>query len=660
MPIARIQLEDGRIARLEVPEGTSPEQVMQFAQTMGQQKAPKPDEPGRIGLLEGGLRQFAHGASLGFDDELAGAVSAMTGGDYQSARDAYASERDAWRDANPNASLALNVGGGLATGIGAGGAMAGTRLGQAVAAAASRLPQWAQLGASGALYGGIQGAGDAQEGERLGGAAQGAALGAATGAVLPPVMRAAGKGLDATLGNAGRWAVNALRTPDQQGVRILARALSRDELSPTNLEAALAKLGPQATIADAGGANVVRAAKAAVRQPGTAANAGMNALEERAKGAGPRVMSALQQRMGVTSTNTDDAVMQLHERMRQVAAQHGYDRILDTGAADATGQLDELLQTPTVRGALGSAYRMIADEMPFNREARKTLQYFDVAPDGSVSGFKSVPSLRALDYVKRALDAKIGDGTDPITGKLTSEAVRALKLKHGLLSAMDNINPEYAAVRAAYADEKAAESALKMGAGFLSDGADVTARHVKDMTPAERQFFKMGAARAVRDKILGAPDTGMAYQQFMHRPVTREKLAAVFNDDAGFKEFMSQLGNEVRMGKTFAALRGGSDTAENIFGAKELGDDLVDSIPVTSEGWARKLAMALTNPNREVAGQLNARLLSQDPAMKQQTLSELRALGPRMGQPVGLPQLDPRASRLAAALMAQQAAQAGQ
>jgi len=32
MPIARVQLEDGRIAKFEVPEGTTPEQVTQFAQ----------------------------------------------------------------------------------------------------------------------------------------------------------------------------------------------------------------------------------------------------------------------------------------------------------------------------------------------------------------------------------------------------------------------------------------------------------------------------------------------------------------------------------------------------------------------------------------------------------------------------------------------------
>jgi hypothetical protein len=37
MPIAKVQLEDGRIARFEVPEGTTQEQVLQFAQEMNAQ-----------------------------------------------------------------------------------------------------------------------------------------------------------------------------------------------------------------------------------------------------------------------------------------------------------------------------------------------------------------------------------------------------------------------------------------------------------------------------------------------------------------------------------------------------------------------------------------------------------------------------------------------
>ena len=151
---------------------------------------------------EGALRQFAHGASFGFDDELAGAASALGGGDYQSARDAYARERDAYRVENPKSSFAANLAGGLATSIPAG-AGAASALGRTAAGAKaietlatlSRPAQAAIVGgAAGGAQGAIQGAGDAEGGflDRLKGAGQGAAIGAAAGAVLGPAASVGG------------------------------------------------------------------------------------------------------------------------------------------------------------------------------------------------------------------------------------------------------------------------------------------------------------------------------------------------------------------------------------------------------------------------------------------------------------------------------------
>ena len=45
MPVAKVQLPDGRIARLEVPEGTTEQQVMEFAALLEQQKAPQTPAP---------------------------------------------------------------------------------------------------------------------------------------------------------------------------------------------------------------------------------------------------------------------------------------------------------------------------------------------------------------------------------------------------------------------------------------------------------------------------------------------------------------------------------------------------------------------------------------------------------------------------------------
>lgn len=83
MPIAKVRLEDGRIARLEVPEGTTPEQVMAFVQNMpGKQSAPSPEKMSPLGTEDDTLqivnpfgKNFDTGVRIGadFSNFLAGA-----------------------------------------------------------------------------------------------------------------------------------------------------------------------------------------------------------------------------------------------------------------------------------------------------------------------------------------------------------------------------------------------------------------------------------------------------------------------------------------------------------------------------------------------------------------------------------------------------------
>jgi len=73
MPIAKVQLPDGRIARFEVPEGTTPDEVTAFAAQMGQaEQATKPD---------GGWRDsFAGGTVRGLRDIPDGGAQLLTRG----------------------------------------------------------------------------------------------------------------------------------------------------------------------------------------------------------------------------------------------------------------------------------------------------------------------------------------------------------------------------------------------------------------------------------------------------------------------------------------------------------------------------------------------------------------------------------------------------
>jgi hypothetical protein len=634
---------------------------------------------------QGLLRQFAHGASFGFDDELAGAASALTGGDYESARRDYLAERNQYGQDHPAASFAANLAGGLATGVGGAAKLAATKAGGAVAEAVSTLPRWAQLATAGGAAGAVQGAGDADTGSRTWGAVKGGVAGAVAGAVLPPVIGVVGKVADKLVGAPIRWGVNALRTPEEQGLRALYKALQRDEITPAEFSDRLKALGPNAVAADAGGENVLGLAKAAVRRPGTAKNAGMAFQVERAQGAGARVNGALQQAMGVESTATDDIVQGLHQNMRNIAAEHGYDDILNSGSVEYTPELEKLMTGPTMQEAMGAAKRMIKNDIARGKADKSLDEFFKETPAGiefapipeterailtgrrvpqsgrqpmtyeisasreaklgparalsdpneTVGEVATRPTLRAWDYVKRGLDRIIGEETDPITGKLSPKGAEAVDFKSQMMPHVDKGNDAYVAVRSAYADEKAGESALNLGRKFMRDDFDVTNRRLADMTPAERQYFKVGAARAAQDMIEAGKRTGMRYADFLETPGLTKKLRAAFaGDEEGFMSFMGQLENEARMGRTFNKLRGGSDSIENINNDAELGGGLANGIPVSKEGLARKLGLMLTEPNAEVSGQLQRLLLTNDAPTKAQIQERLMKLAPSLNRRV--------------------------
>lgn len=164
----------------------------QFEQRFG--RVPTGDDPGEIeSFLRGGLQ----GVTLGFADEIAGAVeSALGDKTFKQARDESRAEFRRAQEANPISFGAGSVASAFAPGLGAVGAVArGARAATAVGRAT-------QLAKAGAVTGGISGIG-ASEADNLEGAAIDAATGVVVGgagaAILGSIVQGAGQRLRASV-----------------------------------------------------------------------------------------------------------------------------------------------------------------------------------------------------------------------------------------------------------------------------------------------------------------------------------------------------------------------------------------------------------------------------------------------------------------------------
>jgi hypothetical protein len=178
----------------------TPERMAELDAYYSQNK-PNKQQADEVGIGRTALDQGLQGATFGFADELtdrigAGIASLYTGESYDSmlknARGMSKDRMAAEFDQNPVTSIVSNLAGGLLTG----GAGATTKAGTAAANSIRTGNTAARIGKAslaGAASGGIYGAGTADEGNRL----EGAATGAAIGAALPVAIGAGGAAVKA-------------------------------------------------------------------------------------------------------------------------------------------------------------------------------------------------------------------------------------------------------------------------------------------------------------------------------------------------------------------------------------------------------------------------------------------------------------------------------
>lgn len=529
-------------------------------------KQPKPDRS-MFDYADDLVRSASQGITMGFGDEIASAggaaLSKLTGDDRDFSAiydENLAKERAAlerFGETNPASAAAGEVSGAVA------GALVTplARLGGAALSGTNTL--LGRMGASAAMgggYGGAYGFGSGEGGaeERMKSAGEGAALGAIAGAASVPAVDLVSAGVrraaQSLLDRFGRTDAGQRKVLDA----LMSGGRSKDEALAA-VKSALAK-GDDLTIADVGGVNVQRQARAVANVPGESSQIADDFISQRVAGRGDRLRAAADNLS--PSANVTAKADALTARARD-ASRPIYERSVNPSQLVPDEQFAPLASDPYLKTV-------------FDRVQKDALADMGGLPRNSMP---------VIDAAKKTLDDQISVAQR--AGE--NNKVRMLVDKRDkLVTVADDAVPDYALAREAYGTPTKMRKAMEAGQKFLRNEPTLTQKELRALSSDEQEMFRLGARKAIDDLI--ASDTQAAITRLGDKKeAIWSKLRAVFPDQEAFAKFRGDVGREidrVRL-ERFVNPRGGSQTtplAEDIKELSRVPSWLLDSVEGFKQG----------------------------------------------------------------------------
>jgi len=575
----------------------TPAEVLKF---LSERKSPAYEAGAQKSQMEKGFLAAMQGPTMGFYDEIAGAVAApiraITEGvplsqAYQEQRDIIRGAVGSYTKENPYTSAGLQVAATLPTmALGA-----PARVGQAInrgivtpamEAISPRLAQFqryltqapeagqvmgmgqrmAQAGATGIGYGAVGGLGTS-EGESIADITKDVAKGAAVGGVVGPISQP----VMSVLGAGGRQ-IAARVSPakaEQYAQQKVAEALLRD--TPPDLlasaltmsQARMGKLGTEARIADVGGANMRQLLDTIATLPGETKQALERAIRERQAGRAGRLVTAADTALGTQGSQFQQSIDNFSE-LRRIESRPFYN-VIDQAVVQVDEPLMKLLKrSESLQGAAELLYRT------------KTGQAIDLS---KLQTGQPVP-MNVLDTLKQSLY----DSAQSLKRSGANQQANAYDdVRQELIKALSDRSPKVGG-KSAYAQamEKWAGPSQMMDAAELGRKAmtgDIVnfKQELRGLTGSEMDAFRIGALQALRQKT-GTEAGQTSLLKMWKEPATQDRLKAVFGND--FREFAAAVAKEARLKGLESAGRG-SQTAARAAGMADL-----DVAPVMQAGQA--------------------------------------------------------------------------
>ncbi len=594
------------------------------------------------------------GPTLGFIDELAGAVSAPMlamrrdiplSQAYTMGRDIFRGAGESYEKEAPIASTVGQLGASapLIAGnlLGRGAVTLGRQVmpaieavSPAIARTAQRVGQYftaapagqalglgqrtAQAGVSGLSTGAISGVG-ASTGESVGDvlsdAAKSAMLGGVLGTATQPAM--------AVLGAGGRQ-VTARMSPTAAGTyaqQKVAEALIRDRpeaLAPSALsmaQARLLKLGPEARIADVGGKSTRNLLDVQATLPGTTTEAVERAIRERQAGRAGRLMTAADETLGTRGAQFMQKMEDFNaQRMRE---SRPYYNIIDRASVNVNAPLADVLnKSQSVQGAT---------ELLFRTKTGQTIDLANLQPG------QAVP-MNVLDSLKQSLY----DASQSLRQSGSSAQAEAYdKVRQQLIGVLEDQSPKiggrsaYALAMEKWAGPSQMRDAAEVGRKAMTGDVMDINQAVRGFTQSETDAFRIGALQALREKT-GTEAGQTSLLKMWKEPATQGRLREVFGDD--YRTFASAVAKEARL-KPLEGVGRGSQTAARLAGTADLDvAPLGQAVAAVASGSPTGILTAATNLARQtrtpeaVRNEIGRILLSRDPQQLEQLSAVIQRL----------------------------------
>jgi hypothetical protein len=372
---------------------------------------------------------------------------------------------------------------------------------------------------------------------------------------------------------------------------LLADAMIRENMTPDDVLAQLAQLGPNAIPADVNN-SFARLLKAAANMIPRIEGRAAQVLDERQAGQANRLASGLDNALGVPGLGVDDEILRL-----KLSTQPQITALYEAAAEQPLAISGKLRTLFEGRNSLADAYKSALRRVADKRAAGDVITNFSI-----------------IDATKQQLDDSIGVA---LRAGEKNRARDLARLKNLMVAEADEQIPGYREARQMFAGQAALESAADHGLLFMRMTQRELAEHVKTMGESELRMFRLGAKQALFDAIDKLPVGSDATKRLFGKNGDIAKLSTLFPDAPTFENFRGMMEQEANFALTRRAVTGNSTTAKQAVDVLDaqgvinstralLGDPtaIATEIPKIINGIGAKRGSAVYKMAMEKAGDL--------------------------------------------------------